>query len=42
VIDPPPAVVHWRGKFRAKNGRVGDTDVVDLIEVRGRALAMTL
>src|SRR5262245_28773234 len=26
VIDPPRAVVHWRGKFRAQNGRVGDTD----------------
>ena len=29
VIDPPRAVVHWRGKFRAKNGRVGDTDIID-------------
>src|SRR5262245_15095468 len=29
IIDPPRAVVHWRGKFRAQNGRVGDTDVLD-------------
>jgi ketosteroid isomerase-like protein len=42
VIDPPRAVVHWRGKFRAKNGRVGDTDVIDLIEVRdGRIASLT-
>jgi len=34
IIDPPPAVVHWRGMFRAKNGQVGDTDILDLIEVR--------
>ena len=42
VIDPPRAVVHWRGKFRAPNGRVGDTDVLDLIEVRdGRIASLT-
>jgi uncharacterized protein (TIGR02246 family) len=42
VIDPPRAVVHWRGKFRAPNGRVGDTDIVDLIEVRdGRIASLT-
>jgi uncharacterized protein (TIGR02246 family) len=42
VIDPPRAVVHWRGKFRAQNGRVGDTDVLDLIEVRdGRIASLT-
>jgi len=39
VIDPPRAVVHWRGKFRAKNGRVGDTDIIDLIEVRDGHIA---
>ena len=42
IIDPPRAVVHWRGKFRAKNGRVGDTNVLDLIEVReGRISSLT-
>ena len=42
IIDPPRAVVHWRGKFRAKNGRVGETDVLDLIEVRdGRIASLT-
>ena len=42
VIDPPRAVVHWRGKFRAQNGRVGDTDIIDLIEVRdGRIASLT-
>jgi ketosteroid isomerase-like protein len=42
IIDPPRAVVHWRGKFRAQNGRVGDTDVLDLIEVRdGRIASLT-
>ena len=39
VIDPPRAVVHWRGKLRAKNGRVGETDVIDLIEVRDGGIA---
>ncbi len=39
LIDPPRAVVHWRGKFRAKNGRVGDTDIIDLIEVRDGHIA---
>ena len=42
IIDPPRAVVHWRGKFRAQNGRVGDTDILDLIEVRdGRIASLT-
>jgi ketosteroid isomerase-like protein len=43
VIDPPGrAVVHWRGKFRMKNGRVGETDVLDLIEIRdGRIASLT-
>jgi len=39
IIDPPRAVVHWRGKFRAQNGQVGDTDVLDLIEVRDGKIA---
>ena len=39
IIDPPRAVVHWRGKFRAQNGRVGDTDIIDLIEVRDGKIA---
>lgn len=39
VIDPPRAVVHWRGKFRVKNGQVGETDVLDLIEVRDGRIA---
>jgi ketosteroid isomerase-like protein len=42
LIDPPRAVVHWRGKFRAKNGQVGETDVIDLMEVRdGRIASLT-
>src|SRR3954469_23068726 len=42
IIDPPRAVVHWRGTFRAPNGQVGDTDILDLIEVRdGRIAALT-
>src|SRR4029453_1088328 len=42
IIDPPRAVVHWRGKFRAQNGREGETDVLDLIEVRdGRIASLT-
>jgi ketosteroid isomerase-like protein len=42
IIDPPRAVVHWRGKFRAQNGQVGDTDILDLIEVRdGRIASLT-
>jgi ketosteroid isomerase-like protein len=42
IIDPPRAVVHWRGTFRAKNGQVGETDILDLIEVRdGRISALT-
>src|SRR5437588_6940261 len=42
VIDPPRAVVHWRGKFRARNGREGETDILDLIEVHGgRIVSLT-
>jgi ketosteroid isomerase-like protein len=42
IIDPPRAVVHWRGTFRARNGQVGDTDILDLIEVRdGRISSLT-
>ena len=26
IIDPPRAAVHWHGTFRAKNGKMGDTD----------------
>jgi uncharacterized protein (TIGR02246 family) len=39
VIDPPYAVVHWRGTFRMKNGREGRTAVLDLIEVRDGKIA---
>jgi hypothetical protein len=39
IIDPPRAVVHWHGKFRARNGRVGDTDIINLIEVRDGRIA---
>jgi len=39
VIEPPRAVVHWRGTFRAQNGKVGDTDILDLIEVRDGKIA---
>ena len=42
IIDPPRAVVHWHGKFRAQNGQVGETDILDLIEVRdGRICSLT-
>jgi len=42
IIDPPLAVVHWHGKFRAKNGQIGETDILDLIEVRdGRIASLT-
>ena len=42
IIDPPRAVVHWRGTFRANSGQVGDTDILDLIEVRdGRISSLT-
>ena len=35
VIEPPRAVVHWRGVFQArKSGQVGETDVLDLFEIR--------
>ena len=42
IIDPPRAVVHWRGQFRVQNGQVGETDILDLIEVRdGRIASLT-
>jgi ketosteroid isomerase-like protein len=42
IVDPPRAVVHWRGRFRARNGQVGETDILDLIEVRdGRICSLT-
>jgi uncharacterized protein (TIGR02246 family) len=42
IIDPPRAVVHWRGKFRAQNGQMGETDILDIIEVRdGRICSLT-
>ena len=35
-------MVHWRGKFRARNGREGETDILDLIEVHdGRIVSLT-
>lgn len=39
IIDPPHAAVHWRGKFRTKNGKVGEADILDLIEVRDGKIA---
>ena len=39
IIDPPRAVVHWRGKFRTQNGNVGNTDVLDLFELRDGKIA---
>ena len=39
IIDPPHAVVHWRGTFRTKNGKVGEADILDLIEVRDGKIA---
>jgi ketosteroid isomerase-like protein len=42
IIDPPRAAVHWRGNFRTKNGNVGETDVLDVIEFRdGKIAALT-
>lgn len=42
VIDPPRAVVHWRGTFRVQNGKVGEADILDLIEVSdGRIASLT-
>lgn len=42
IIDPPRAAVYWRGKFRAQNGKVGETDILDLIEVKdGRISTLT-
>jgi ketosteroid isomerase-like protein len=35
VIDPPRAVVHLLGKFRANNtGQVADAEILDLIEIK--------
>ena len=42
VIDAPHAVVHWRGTFRAKSGKVGEADILDLIEIRdGKIVSLT-
>jgi ketosteroid isomerase-like protein len=43
VIEGPLAVVHWRGKFRARNtGEIGETEVLDLVEVRdGKIVSLT-
>ena len=43
VIDPPRAVVHWRGRFRAAGtGEEAETDVLDLIEIKdGRIASLT-
>jgi uncharacterized protein (TIGR02246 family) len=42
IIDPPRAVVHWRGTFRAKSGQVGESDILDLFEIRdGRIASLT-
>jgi ketosteroid isomerase-like protein len=41
IIDPPRAAVHWHGTFRAQNGKVGDTDVLDVIEFQdGRVVSL--
>ena len=40
VIEPPRAVVYWRGKFRAKqSGEVAETDILDLIEIKDGKIA---
>jgi len=39
VIDPPRAVVHWRGRFRALNGREGEANILDLFEFRDGKVA---
>ena len=40
VIDPPRAVVHWRGRFRAAaSGEEAETDVLDLIEIKDGRIA---
>jgi len=42
IIDPPRAVVHWRGTFKTKNGQIGEADILDLIEVKdGKIAALT-
>ena len=43
VIDPPRAVVHWRGTFRAKNtGREAEAEILDLFEIQdGRIVSLT-
>jgi ketosteroid isomerase-like protein len=40
VIEAPLAVVHWRGKFHARNtGETRETEVLDLVEVRDGKIA---
>ena len=39
LVDPPRAVVHWRGRFRALNGREGEANVLDLFEFRDAKVA---
>lgn len=39
VIDPPRAVVHWRGRFRALNGREGEANILDLFEFQDGKVA---
>ena len=39
VIDPPRAAVSWRGKFRAKNGNVGEAEILDVMEVKDGKIA---
>lgn len=43
VIDPPRAVVHWQGTFRAKaNGQVAEAEILDLFEFKdGRIASLT-
>ena len=42
IVEPPRAAVHWRGTFRAQNGRVGDADILDVIEFRdGQVVSLT-
>lgn len=40
VIEGERAAVHWRGRFRARaTGRIGETDMVDVIELRDGRIA---
>jgi ketosteroid isomerase-like protein len=43
VIEPPKAVVHWRGKFHSKaTGRAAEADILDLIEFKdGKITSLT-